>query len=89
MQGLLKDHLVEHSEDENTCFSLTCSICGAVWKMTAMPGMNRSSAALEAAKQAYMCPFCGCPVCKNCFADMEGITLCAQCGQRLRERIEA
>lgn len=88
MQGLLKDHLVICADSRDTCYCLTCSICGAVWKMTAHPGMDRISAAQEAAKQAHMCPFCGRPVCNNCFDDVEGITLCAQCARKLRERIE-
>lgn len=89
MQGLLIDHLVERAEGEKTCFSLTCTVCGTVWKSVSLPDMNRKSAAAEAGKQAYMCPFCGRPVCKNCFVDVDGISLCAQCGQRLRKRIEA
>ena len=89
MQGLLIDHLVEHRDGENTCFSLTCTICGTVWKSAALPGLTRKAAAEEVAKQIHMCPFCGRPVCENCFANVDGITLCNQCGQRLRERIEA
>lgn len=89
MQGLLIDHLVEHRDGEKINFSLTCTICGTVWKSAALPGLTRKAAAEEAAKQIHMCPFCGRPVCENCFANVDGITLCAQCGQRLRERIEA
>lgn len=89
MQGLLIDHLVEHRDGENVCFSLTCTICGAGWKSVSLPGLNRKTAAEEAAKQLHMCPFCGRPVCESCFTNVDGITLCDQCGQRLRERIEA
>ena len=89
MQGLLIDHLVEHRDGENIYFSLTSTICGTVWKSAALPGLPRKAAAEEVAKQIHMCPFCGRPVCDSCFVDVDGITLCAHCGQRLRERIEA
>ena len=89
MQGLLIDHLAEHRDGENLSFSLTCTICGTVWKSTAFPGLTRKAAAKEAAKQIHMCPFCGRPVCESCFVDVDRITLCSQCSQRLRERIEA
>ena len=88
MQGLLIDHLVEHTDDEKTCFSLICTICGAVWKSNSLPDMDRNTAAQEAAKRIHMCPFCGRPVCADCFVDVDGISLCAQCGQRLRKRIK-
>ena len=88
MQGLLIDHLVEHTDGKMTCFSLTCTICGAVWKSSMQPDVDRKAAAREVAKQTHMCPFCGNPVCDRCFVDMDGITLCAQCARRLRERIE-
>ena len=50
MQGLLIDHLVEHRDGENIYFSLTCTICGTVWKSAALPGLTRKAAAEEAAK---------------------------------------
>ena len=88
MQGLLIDHLVEHKDPNGVYFTLTCTICGEIWKSDARPDMTRTAAAEEAAKQIRMCPFCGRPVCGNCFTNVEGITLCSQCGQRLQERIE-
>ena len=56
MQGLLIDHLVEHRDGENIYFSLTCTICGTVWKSAALPGLTRKAAAEEAAKQGYIQP---------------------------------
>lgn len=87
MQGLLIDHLVEHTDGEGTWFSMTCTICGAVWMSRSLPGMNREKALQEVSEHNRMCPFCGRPVCDNCFVDVNGINLCAQCAQRLRERI--
>lgn len=96
MQGLLKDYLVEHGSDKKLCFSLTCSACGTVWKSTPVPGGGkeahisaRKAAAEEAVGRNHMCSFCGRPVCEYCYVNMEGISMCKQCAQRLRERVDA
>ena len=96
MQGLLKDYLVEHGSDNKLCFSLTCSACGTVWKSTPVPGGGkevrisaRQAAAEEAECRNQMCSFCARPVCKNCYVNVEGISMCKQCAQRLRERVDA
>lgn len=87
MQDLLKDHLVEHVQGDVRSFSLTCTVCGAVWKSEAAE--DGLAVVTEAKKYNRMCPFCGRPVCLNCFEDIEGISLCTQCGQRLRSRMDA
>ena len=96
MQGLLKDYLVENTEGDKLCFSLTCSGCGAVWKSMPVPGGGkevrlsaRKAAAEEAKQQTHMCSFCGRPVCRTCYVNVEGISMCKQCAQRLRERMDA
>lgn len=90
MQDLLKDHLVEHVQKEGNCFSLTCVICGKAWRSAPTIGNCGIGTALieEAMRHNRMCTFCGRPVCLNCFEDVEGISLCVQCGQQLRERLE-
>ncbi len=92
MQDLLVDHLVEHPQKEGSCFSLTCAICRKVWRSTSVIGKHTeleigSAIAEEAMRDNRMCTFCGRPVCLNCFEDVEGISLCVQCGQKLRERL--
>lgn len=89
MQDLLKDHLVEHVQGDGKSFSLTCTVCGAVWKSETADGKDDLAVMAEAKKYNRMCPFCGRPVCLHCFEDVEGIVLCTQCGQRLRRRMDA
>ncbi len=97
MQGLLKDYLVENGSGGTLCFSLNCSVCGAAWKSTPLFGLlgkearltARKTAAEEAVKQNHMCSFCGRPVCGTCYVNVEGISMCKQCAQRLRERVDA
>lgn len=94
MERLLKDYLVEHSDDKGTCYLMTCTVCGSVWQSEWMQGeddpagVSRESAAREAAEHNCVCPFCGRPVCGRCFEDVEGISLCVQCANKLRERLE-
>ena len=93
MQDLLKDHLVEHVQKEGRCFSLTCTICGTAWRSTTATdkssGRNIGTELTEEVlKHNRMCTFCGRPVCLNCFEDIERTSLCGQCGQRLRQRLE-
>jgi hypothetical protein len=96
MQDLLKDHLVENTDGEMLFFTLTCAVCGKVWKSTPIPNQGdresrlaaRKHAVAEAAQRSHMCPFCGQPVCEACFVNVEGITLCVKCARRLQERID-
>lgn len=96
MQDLLKDYLVEHIEKDKMHFSLTCAVCGSLWKSSVISVSAQGSHNLdtvdslreEAKSHNRMCTFCGRPVCLNCFEDVKGIFLCKQCGQRLRTRID-
>ena len=91
MQDLLKDYLVEHIEEDNIYFSLTCAVCGSQWHSTPMARSALSSRDLdiaEAGTHNRMCTFCGRPVCLRCFEDVEGIFLCSQCAKDLRSRID-
>lgn len=95
MQDVLKKYLVESAHGGGKCFSLTCAVCGTVWRSTAVEvctdGDNASRtkefAVEEAKKYNRMCTFCGRPVCLRCFEDIEGISLCIQCGQTFRKKI--
>ena len=87
MQGLLKDHLVEHQDGEGGYFTRTCTVCGAVWKSAVRPGVDRDAAAGEVIRQTHICPFCGRAVCRGCYTDVDGIALCVRCAERLTERI--
>ena len=97
MQDLLKDYLVEYVGEKTKNYSLTCAVCGAVWLSESTPiSRDRGcdleaeiSAVEEAKKYNRMCTFCGRPVCLKCFEDVEGIFLCTQCGELLRQRIHA
>lgn len=88
MQGLLKDHLVEHQDGEGVFFTRICTVCGEVWRSAARPEMDRELAAAEAGGSTHMCHFCGRPVCCKCVTDVEGIALCVSCAARLRERMD-
>lgn len=37
MNRLLRENLVSCSDKENFCFSLTCKVCGNIWKSSPMP----------------------------------------------------
>ena len=88
MQDLLKDHFVERGQGETRSLSLTCSVCGAVWSSKLPMGADIEKSIAEAMKHNKMCPFCGRPVCLNCFENLEDLSLCVQCGQKLREKLE-
>ena len=95
MQDVLKKYLVESAHGGGKCFSLTCAVCGTVWRSTAVEVCTDGDDAScpkeftveEAKKYNRMCTFCGRPVCLKCFKDIEGISLCTQCGQLLRKRL--
>lgn len=88
MQDLLKDHFVERVQSEARSLSLTCSVCGAVWSSNLPIGTDIESAVAEAMDHNKMCPFCGRPVCLNCLETVEDLSLCVQCDQKLRKKLE-
>ena len=85
MEKLLKDYLVEQQTASGNRYCLTCTLCGRVWESGAM---SREAAAKEAGDHSHICHFCGRAVCKQCFADVEGIQLCVQCAARLRAKLD-
>lgn len=95
MERLLKDYLVKHSDEKGTCYLMTCTVCGRVWRSGISqaeddaPANVRERAAKEAAERNCVCPFCGRPVCQSCFEEVEGISLCVQCANKLRKRLES
>ena len=86
MEKLLKDYLVEQQTETGNRYSLTCMLCGSVWKSREM---SREAAAKEACGNSHICHFCGRAVCKQCFADVEGIQLCIQCAAKLKAKLGA
>ncbi len=85
MEKLLSDCLVEQQTETGSRYSLTCTLCGSVWRSREM---SREAAAKEAGEKSHICNFCGRAVCKACFADVEGIQLCVRCAARLRAKLE-
>lgn len=94
MDRLLKDYLVEHTDETGTRLSLTCTLCGKTWmdrcRRLDKSGIYaaRESAAKEAGKYSRICSFCGRVVCEDCYVNAEGIRLCVQCSSRLRAKLD-
>jgi hypothetical protein len=93
MERLLKDYLVDRTREKENCYSLICAVCGKIWTSTPRAdqarGADKEAAAHEAADGNSICRFCGRPVCLECLEDVEGILLCTQCADKLRQRLEA
>lgn len=85
MEKLLSDCLVEQQTETGNRYSLTCTLCGSVWQSREM---SREAAAKEAGERCHICNFCGRAVCKQCFADVEGIQLCVRCAAKLRAKLD-
>lgn len=95
MERLLKDYLVECTDEKGMYYSLTCTVCGGTW-MSRKRDVNqkemdrgREEAAKEAAEHNHVCHFCGRPVCKECYVEMESINLCLQCGNKLKDKLKS
>ena len=86
MEKLLKDYLVEQQTETGNRYCLTCTLCGSVWQSREM---SREAAAREAGGKSHICHFCGRAVCKQCFANVEGIQLCVRCASRLRAKLDS
>jgi hypothetical protein len=85
MEKLLNDYLVEQQTETGNRYCLTCTLCGSIWQSGEM---SRETAAKEAGKRNHICHFCGRAVCKQCFANVEGIQLCVRCASRLRAKLD-
>lgn len=85
MEKLLNDYLVEQQTETGSRYSLTCMLCGRVWKSREM---SREAAAREAGGKSHICHFCGRAVCKQCLDDVEGIQLCVRCAAKLRAKLD-
>lgn len=85
MEKLLNDYLVEQQTETGNRYSLTCTLCGRVWKSREM---SREAAAREAGGKSHICHFCGRAVCKQCLDDVEGIQLCVRCAAKLRAKLD-
>ena len=86
MEKILKDFVVEQQTETGSRYSLTCTLCGSVWRSREM---SREAAAKEAGEKSHICHFCGRAVCKKCFTDVEGIQLCVRCAARLKAKLGA
>lgn len=102
MKQRIKEHFVDCSDKNGFCFSLTCTICGTVWKSTLMkPEVStavkrlyqneynraREAAYLEAATAFTGCRLCEAPVCKKCMVLMGDMEVCSSCARRLRSKL--
>lgn len=88
MEEILKDHLVDCSDDQGIRFSLTCMVCGGRWMSTVQTTDRRSAreaAAKEATLHERVCDICGKPVCNACMVDLDGILLCRRCADIVKK----
>ena len=102
MKQRIKEHFVDCSKKDGFCFSLTCTVCGTVWKSsivkpevsTAAKRMyqnehNRAKEAayLEAATAFKICRLCEAPVCNDCMVVMGEMEICSNCAKRLQSKL--
>ena len=102
MKQRIKEHFVDCSEKGGFCFSLTCTVCGTVWKsMVIKPeastvikrlGQNeynraKEAAYLEAASAFTSCRLCEEPVCNNCRVLLGDMEVCRSCAKRLQSKL--
>lgn len=91
MERILKDYLVDRSGGgQGMRFSLTCMVCGGRW-MSTVQTTEKSAARAAAAKEATLhncvCGICGQPVCNACMVDMNGMSLCRQCADKVKRKL--
>lgn len=90
MERILKDHLVDRSGVQGTQFSLSCMVCGGRWMssvQTVDKGTAKEAAAKEATLHNRVCGICGQPVCNACMVDVDGISLCRQCADKVKRKL--
>lgn len=102
MKQRIKEHFVDCSDKNGFCFSLTCTVCGTVWKSTIVkPEVSaavkrlyqneynraREATYLEASKAFTSCRLCETPVCNNCMVLMGDMEVCSSCAGRLRSKL--
>ena len=102
MKQRIKEHFVDCSDKNGFCFSLTCTVCGTVWKSTIVkPEVSaavkrlyqneynraRETAYLEASKVFTNCRLCEAPICDNCKVLMGEMVVCSSCARRLQSKL--
>ncbi len=102
MKQRIKEHFVDCLEKGGLCFSLTCTVCGTVWKSTVIKpeapvaikrlGQNeynraKEAAYLEAATAFTGCRLCEAPVCNKCMVLLGDMEVCRSCAERLQSRL--
>lgn len=102
MTQRIKEHFVDCSEKGGFCFSLTCTVCGKVWKSSIVkPEVStaakrlyqneynraREAAYLEAVTVFKSCRLCEAPVCNNCMVVMGEMEVCSSCAKRLQSKL--
>ena len=102
MKQRIKEHFVDCSEKNGFCFSLTCTICGTVWKSTIIKPETstavrrlsqkeyiraKEAAYLEAANVFTSCRLCEAPVCNNCMVLLGDMEVCSSCAKRLQSKL--
>lgn len=102
MKQRIKEHFVDCSEKNGFCFSLTCTVCGTVWKSTIIKPETstavrrlsqkeyiraKEAAYLEAANVFTSCRLCEAPVCNNCMVLLGDMEVCSSCAKRLQSKL--
>lgn len=94
MKYLLQAQLVNRSDRDQFCFSITCLECGRKWAST--PESRKEvffdedaarDRALDEALQVFrVCPICGNIVCQNCFESCGDLHMCRACARTLHRQ---
>jgi len=102
MKQRIKEHFVDCSEKNGFCFSLTCTVCGTVWKSTIIKPETstavrrlsqkeyiraKEAAYLEATNVFTSCRLCEAPVCNNCMVLLGDMEVCSSCAKRLQSKL--
>jgi len=97
LKNFYKESLVDRSDSNRYCFSLTCLECGMVRTYTVeikKAGIrNRESAREQAAEEAMrefqICPICGHIVCSRCFFACGDLKMCRFCTNDMKRHEES
>jgi len=102
MKQRIKEHFVDCSKKDGFCFSLTCTVCGTVWKSTIIKPETstavrrlsqkeyiraKEAAYLEATNVFTSCRLCEAPVCNNCMVLLGDMEVCSSCAKRLQSKL--
>lgn len=90
MDRIMKERLVDRSDQEQFRFTLNCAVCGHVWESTARSKSGKTYAQAlnqayqEAAGQFAVCRLCADPVCGDCQVTMGEMTVCGTCAGKMK-----